>query len=114
MMKMSDLVGKKVYMMLEEKAKKDFADWNIFTSKIGCWVTGIDYELGIWIRGDSFDFTFSIDKKGNPIPIANRKEEKAEVDIFLQWRYIKGILDIKDDRAKVTKDKREIGFRPID
>jgi len=111
---MGDLVGKKVYMVLEEQAKNDFSDWNISTSKIGCCIAGIDYELGIWIKGDSFDFTFRVDKKGNHIPVEVRQEEKVEVDIFLPWRYIKGIIDIKDDRAKATKDKREIGFRPID
>jgi hypothetical protein len=111
---MRDLIGKKAYLILEEQVKNDFSYWNISTLKIGCYITGVDEGLGIWIRGDSFNFAFSVDKQGNHIPRERRKEEKAEVDIFFPWRYIKGIIDIKDDRAKIIKDKREIGFRPID
>lgn len=113
-MSIHNLVGRKVYIKLEEQAKTDFSDWNITASTIGCLVTGVDYELGIWIRGDSFDFKFGIDKDGNSVPQENRKYEKIEVDIFIPWRYIKGIIDIKDERVKLIKNKKEIGFKLVD
>ena len=112
-MSVSSLVGRKVYIKLDEQAKTDFSDWNI-TSKIGCVIVGVDYELGIWVRGDSFDFKFAIDKNGTLIPQEKRKYEKAKVDIFIPWRYVKGIIDIKDERVKLIKDKKQIGFKPVD
>ena len=113
-MKMENLIGKKVYLKLKEETIVDFKVWDIKDPIILVTVSGIEYTLGIWIRNPGFKVKFLQNKKGKVIPKSKQKVEEVEADVFIRWEYIKGILDIKDDRLKIIKDKEDsIGFEKV-
>ncbi len=108
-MQINEIIDKKVYIQLEKNA--DFSRWDIKAECILIVVSGVQENLGIWVRHPNYKVIFKIDKSGNSIPADKRKQEEIEADLFIPWRYIKGIFHIRDDRLKREKNpERLVGF----
>lgn len=114
-MRVRNLIGKGVFIKLKEEISDHFKNWGIKGKEFFATVVGVDEYLGVWVRNTEFRVRFSTDKDGNEIPENMRKEEIAEADILLKWEYIKGILDINDERLKVIEDDEvRLGFQSTD
>ena len=105
---MEKWVGKKACILLENDGK-DFEKWNMNYPEISTEVLAIEENVGIWVANNKLEFTFKIDKEGNPIPEQRQKSEKTNARVLIPWRFIKGILVIDDERARVIKTGT-IGF----
>lgn len=107
--KMENWIGKKACILLENDGK-DFEKWNMNHAEISTEVLAIEEYVGIWVTNSTLEFTFKIDKEGNPIPEQKQKSEKTNAKVLIPWRFIKGILVLDDERARVIKPGT-IGFQ---
>lgn len=105
---MENWIGKKACILLENEGK-DFERWNMNYSEISTEVLAIEEHIGVWVANNTLEFTFKIDKDGNPIPEERQKLEKANAKVLIPWRFIKGILVLDDERARVIETGK-IGF----
>ncbi len=106
-----NLIGKKVFLKLVDDATNDFKDWDIGHKELVVFISGVESNNGLWLRHPNFKITFKINKTGGEIPENERKPEEVEADIFIPWRYIKGIVHLHDNRLKYdNKPERKIGF----
>lgn len=106
----NNLIGKKVFLKLIDAAVNDFKDWEIGYKELVVFISGVE-QNGIWLRHPNFKITFTIDKGGNKISETERKFEEIEADIFIPWKYIKGIVHLHDDRLKYDNEpERKMGF----
>ena len=105
---MENWIGKKATILLENDGK-DFKKWNMGYAEIGTEVLAIEEHVGIWVANTTLEITFKIDKEGKPIPEQKQKSEKANARVLIPWRFIKGILVLDDERARVIKPGT-IGF----
>jgi len=105
-----NLIGKKVFLKLIDAAVDDFRTWDIETKGLLVCISGVESE-GLWLRHPNFKITFKVAEDGGQIPEDQKKQEKKEADIFIPWRYVKGIANIHDDRFKYdNKPEKKIGF----
>lgn len=105
-----NLIGKKVFLKLTNDAVKDFKTWDIKSKELIVAISGVESE-GLWLRHPNFEITFKVARNGSQIPRNKARKEKKEADIFIPWGYVKGIVNIHDDRLKYdNKTERKIGF----
>ncbi|MCK9573496.1 MAG: hypothetical protein M0R20_03730 [Candidatus Omnitrophica bacterium] len=109
-MNSQSLVGKKIFLKLTDEAVKILKDWDLGHKNLTVFVSGVEYELGLWLWHPEFEVKFKVDKSGNEIPEAQRKLEEVETDFFIPWRYIEGIAHLRDGRMKHDKLEKKIGF----
>lgn len=99
---MESWVGKKACILLENDGK-DFEKWHMNYPEISTEVLSIEEYVGIWVANSTLEFTFKIDKEGKHIPEEKQKSEKGNARVLIPWRFIKGILVLDDERARVIK-----------
>jgi len=105
-----NLIGKKVFLKLINNAVNDFKNWDIKSEELIVFISGVESN-GLWLRHPNFEIIFKVAQDGNPIPENQRRSEEKEADIFIPWGYVKGIVNIHDDRLKYDNEpERKIGF----
>lgn len=109
-MRLEDLKGKLVLFKLGEEIKKDLPLFQIYSENLWAVVTGIENE-GIWIENPAYELGIWWDDKGNLIPAEQQKREEVKANIFLCWRYIKGIMSVNDERFQKLKGEELPGFK---
>lgn len=109
-MKVDDLVGKLALFKISEEIRIDLSLFQIYKDELWAVVTGIDTE-GIWIENPAYELGIWWDEKGNLIPQDKQVKEKVRTNIFIFWRYIKGIMNVEDERFQKVKSDRLPGFK---
>lgn len=109
-MRLDDLKGKLVLFKLSDEVKDDLSVFQIYGVDLWAVVTGIENE-GIWIENPKYELGIWWDEKGNLIPQDKQVKEEVKVDILILWRYIKGVMDAKDERFQKAKSKELPGFK---
>ncbi|MCX5701856.1 MAG: hypothetical protein NTW64_02605 [Candidatus Omnitrophica bacterium] len=109
-MQTENLVGKLVLLKLSEEIRDDLSLFQIYKDELWAVVTGIDNE-GIWIENPAYELGIWWDDKGNLIPQDKQVKEKVKTNILIFWRYIKGIMNVDDERFLKVKSDRLPGFR---
>ena len=111
-MQMEKLKNKLVLFKFIKEIEKDFRIFDFKGENTWCVVTGVELN-GIWVEHPNYECGIWWDEKGDLIPQSKRKKEKFGADVFIPWRYIKGIMYIRDKRFEKTKNKKIIGFEPF-
>jgi len=109
-MRLDDLRGKLVLFKLSEEIKKDLPLFQIFSENLWAVVTGIENE-GIWIENPAYELGIWWDEKGNLIPPEKQVKEEVKANILILWRYIKGIMNVSDERFHKDKSEKMPGFK---
>ncbi len=109
-MQIGDLVGKLVLFKFSEQLRADLPLFQIYKDEIWAVVTGIDDE-GIWIENPSYELGIWWDENGNLIPQDKQVVEKVKTNIFIFWRYIKGLMSVNDERFQKVKSETLPGFQ---
>ncbi len=109
-MQVEELKGKLVLFKLSEEIRGDLSLFQIYKDEIWAVVTGIDTE-GVWIENPSYELGIWWDGQGNLIPQDKQTKEKVKTEIFIFWRYIKGLMNVDDERFQKVKSDRLPGFR---
>jgi len=109
-MQIEELKGKLILFKLAEEIRGDLSLFQIYKDELWAVVTGIDNE-GIWIENPGYELGIWWDEKGNLIPQHKQVKEKVKTNVFLHWRYIKGLMSVEDDRFHKLKDERLPGFQ---
>ena len=105
---MESWIGKKACILLENDGK-DFERWNMNYPEISTEILDIEGHVGLWVRNITLEFVFKVDKENNQIPEQEQKLEKSDARVLIPWKYIKGILIVDDERARVI-EQGTIGF----
>ncbi|MCU0652269.1 MAG: hypothetical protein MUC39_04945 [Candidatus Omnitrophica bacterium] len=108
-MRGDDLLGKLVLFKLSDEIKNDFGIFQIKGVNLWAVVTGIENE-GIWIENPAYELGIWWDEKGNLIPPDEQVKENVKSNILIFWRYIKGIMDVEDERFRKGKKRPLPGF----
>jgi len=109
-MQIGDLTGKLVLFKFTEEIRQDLSLFQIYKDEVWAVVTGIDNE-GIWIENPAYELGIWWDEKGNLIPQVQQVKEKVKADILIPWRYIKGLMNVQDERFQKVKNERLPGFK---
>jgi len=109
-MRIEDLKGKLVLFKLCDEIKDDLTVFQIYGVDLWAVVTGVENE-GIWIENPKYELGIWWDEKGNLIPPEKQIKENVISDTLIFWRYIKGIMDVKDERFQKVKSKELPGFK---
>lgn len=112
-MQMEKLKNQLVLFKFIKEIEKDFRIFGVKGENTWFIVTGVEPN-GIWVEHPNYECRIWWDGKGNLIPQPKQKKEKFKADIFIPWRYIKGIMCIRDKRFEKTKNKKIIGFKPFE
>jgi hypothetical protein len=110
-MQLEDLVGKLVLFRFTDEIRQDFPLFQVYDVNLWAVVTGVENE-GIWIQNPSYELGIWWDNDGNLIPSDKQKKENIETDILILWRYIKGLMSVRDARFRRVEMKEPPGFRP--
>jgi hypothetical protein len=109
-MRIEELKGKLVLFKLCEEIKDDLSIFQIYGVTFWAVVTGIENE-GIWIENPKYELGIWWDEKGNLIPPDKQIKEEVKSDTLILWRYIEGIMDVKDVRFQKVEIKELPGFK---
>ncbi|MDD5194914.1 MAG: hypothetical protein PHQ96_04455 [Candidatus Omnitrophica bacterium] len=109
-MRLEDLEGKLVLFRLSEDIKTDLPLFQIYSENLWAVVTGVENE-GIWIENPAYEPGIWWDEKGNLIPPQKQVKEEVKTDVFIMWRYVKGIMSVDDERFQRVKSKELPGFK---
>ncbi len=109
-MRMEELKGKLVLFKLSEEIKGDLDIFQLYGENFWAVVTGIENE-GIWIENPGYELGIWWDNKGKLVPRERQIQESVKTDTLILWRYIKGIMDVKDDRFKKIENTELPGFK---
>lgn len=109
-MRLEDLEGKLVLFRLSEDIKTDLPLFQIYSENLWAVVTGVENE-GIWIENPAYELGIWWDEKGNLIPPQKQVKEEVKTDVFIMWRYVKGIMSVDDERFQRVKSKELPGFK---
>ncbi len=112
-MQIEKLKNKLVLFKFAEEVKEDFRIFDFKGENIWTVVTGLEPN-GIWVEHPNYKCGIWWDEKGNSIPQAKRKKERFKADVFIPWRYIKGLMCIRDKRFEKIKNKKIMGFKPLE
>ncbi|MFQ5343591.1 MAG: hypothetical protein ACE5F6_18785 [Anaerolineae bacterium] len=113
-MKLDDAIGKLVLFKLDKAIEDDFRIFKIPGQNLWAILSGIESNIGTWIRHPKYELEIWLDGNGSRIPKERRKKEDLETDILIPWRYIKGIMCVRDERFREIEDKASIGFHVHD
>ena len=108
-MQVEDLKGKLVLFKFSEGIRIDLSLFQIYKDEIWAVVTGVDNE-GIWIENPAYELGIWWDDKGNLIPPDKQVKEKVRTNIFIFWRYIKGLMAVDDGRFQKVRSEKIPGF----
>jgi hypothetical protein len=109
-MRLEDLEGKLVLFKLSEEIKDDLPLFQIYSDSFWAVVTGIENE-GIWVENPAYELGIWWDKQGNLIPPEKQVKEEVRANIFIMWRYVKGIMNVVDERFHRIKSEELPGFK---
>jgi len=109
-MQTGDLVGKLVLFKFSEQIREDLSLFQIYKDELWAVVTGIE-DIGIWIQNPLYEIGVWWDENGNLIPPSKQVMEKVKTNIFIPWRYIKGMMSVEDERFQKVKSDRLPGFK---
>ena len=109
-MRIEELVGKQVLIKLSDEIKEDFGVFQIYGVDLWAVVVGVENE-GIWIENPKYEIGIWWDDKGSLIPRDKQVKEDVKTHMLILWRYIKGIMDVKDERFKKAQAKELPGFK---
>jgi hypothetical protein len=109
-MRIDDLKGKLALFKLSEEIKDDLSIFQIYGVNLWAVVTGVENE-GIWIENPGYELGIWWDKEGKLIPKERQIQENVKADTLILWRYIKGIMDVKDERFQKIKSTDLPGFK---
>jgi hypothetical protein len=114
-MQLNDVIGKLVLFKFHEDIKKDFSIFDMKGENTWGVLSGIEPNIGVWIKHPKYELGIWWDEEGKMIPETSRKKEKFETDILIPWQYIKGIMCVRDERFnRETQEKMSIGFHSFD
>lgn len=108
-MQVEDLKGKLVLFKFSEEIRQDLPLFQIYKDEVWAMVTGIDNE-GIWIENPEYELGIWWDNDGNLIPPQKQVKEKVKSSILINWRYIKALMTVEDERFQRVKNERLPGF----
>lgn len=108
-MQMEELKGKLVLFKFSEELRGDLSLFQIYKDEVWAIVTGID-DMGIWIENPSYELGVWWDEKGELIPAHKQIKEKVKTNVFISWRFIKGMMSVDDERFQRVKNERMPGF----
>ena len=94
---------------LNEEIKSDLSLFQIYGDTFWAVVTGIENE-GFWIENPAYELGIWWDEKGNLIPPEKQVKEEVKTNILILWRYIKGIMNVEDERFQKTRSEELPGF----
>ena len=109
-MQLEDLKGKLILFKFSEEIRSDLSLFQMFKDEVWAVVTGVDSE-GIWIENPAYELGIWWDEKGNLIPQDKQIKEKVRTNIFVFWRYIKGLMSVDDERFQKLKNEKLPGFK---
>lgn len=109
-MQLEELKGKLTLFKFAGDMRSDLSLFQIFKDEIWAVVTGVD-DLGIWIENPQYELGIWWDGKGELIPPSRQIKEKVKANIFIPWRYIKGLMSVEDERFQRVKSERMPGFQ---
>lgn len=109
-MRLEELAGKLVLFKFSEEIKPDLPLFQIYKDEVWAIVTGID-DFGIWIENPAYELGIWWDERGNLIPQDKQIQEKFKTNILIPWRYIKGLMNVEDERFHKVKSEKLPGFK---
>lgn len=110
-MELTNAIGKLILFKFDEAIKNDFKIFELPSENVWCVLSGVEPNMGVWVENPKYESGIWWNKDGKTIPEGDRKKENFKTDIFIPWRYIKGIMCVKDKRFnKDTLGKMPIGF----
>jgi len=109
-MQLEELKGKLTLFKFAEEIRSDLSLFQIYKDEIWAVVTGVD-DLGIWIENPQYELGVWWNEKGELIPPSRQVKEKVKTNIFIPWRYIKGIMGVDDERFQKIKSEKMPGFQ---
>jgi hypothetical protein len=109
-MQVADLTGKLVLFKFSEEIKPDLSLFQIYKDEIWAMVKGID-DMGVWIENPAYELGVWWDEKGDLVPPNKQIKEKVKTNIFIQWRYVKMMMSVEDERFQKVKTNRLPGFQ---
>ncbi|MFA5355994.1 MAG: hypothetical protein WC301_01100 [Candidatus Omnitrophota bacterium] len=109
-MRLEELKGKLVLFKFADEIRGDLSLFQIYKDEMWAVVTGID-DVGIWIENPSYELGVWWNDKGELVPPAKQVKEKVKTDILIAWRYIKGLMNVEDDRFQRVKSESLPGFQ---
>ncbi len=109
-MQVEELKGKLVLFKFSEEIRQDLPLFQIYKDELWALVTGVDNE-GIWIENPGYELGIWWDDKGNLIPQDKQVREKVRASILINWRYIKALMSVEDERFQRIRSERFPGFK---
>jgi len=109
-MQIEDVKGKLVLFKFSDEIRPDLSLFQIYKDEIWAVVTGIE-DVGIWIENPAYELGIWWDEKGELIPEDKQVKEKVKADILIPWRYIKGLMNVQDERFQKVRSERLPGFK---
>jgi len=109
-MQVEELKGKLVLFKFSEEIRQDLPLFQIYKDELWALVTGVDNE-GIWIENPAYELGIWWDDKGSLIPREKQIKEKVKANILINWRYIKALMSVEDERFQRIKNERMPGFK---
>ena len=108
-MQVEELKGKLVLFKFSEEIRTDLSLFQVYKDEVWAIVTGVDTE-GIWIENPAYELGIWWDQQGNLIPQDKQIKEKVKSNIFIFWRYIKGLMSVDDERFQKMRNEKIPGF----
>jgi hypothetical protein len=108
-MQVEELKGKLVLFKFADELRGDLSLFQIYKDEVWAVVTGID-DMGVWIENPSYELGVWWDEKGDLIPPNKQVREKVKTNIFISWRFIKGMMNVDDERFQRVKSEKLPGF----
>lgn len=109
-MQLGDLVGKLALFKFSEEIRGDLSLFQIYKDELWAVVTGVE-DIGIWIENPSYEIGVWWDEKGDLIPPSKQVMEKVKTNIFVPWRFVKGVMGVNDERFQKVKNDKLPGFQ---
>jgi hypothetical protein len=108
-MQLEELKGKLVLFKFSDEIRMDLSLFQVYKDEVWAIVTGVDTE-GIWIENPAYELGIWWDEQGNLIPQDKQLKEKVRTNIFIFWRYIKGLMAVDDERFQKVRSEKIPGF----
>ena len=108
-MQVEELKGKLVLFKFSEEIRTDLSLFQVYKDEVWAIVTGVDTE-GIWIENPAYELGIWWDQQGNLIPQDKQIKEQVKSNIFIFWRYIKGLMSVDDERFQKMRNEKIPGF----